>query len=85
MHWYPTLEASGPVAQITMLLVGAEDRRRGIGRLLIKGAAQAARTAGCDQLAITATSGAPSLRAFCSATGFTEAGPRFVRSLRKQA
>ena len=85
MHWYATLEAVGPVAQITMLLVGEEDRRRGIGRLLIKGAAQAARTAGCDQLEITTTPDAPSLEAFCRATGFAEAGPRFVRSLRKQA
>ena len=84
MHLYATLEAVGPVAQITMLLMSEEDRRRGIGQLLIKGAAQAARTAGCDQLEITTTPGAPSLGAFCRATGFAEAGPRFVRSLRKQ-
>ena len=74
MHLYATLEAVGPVAQITMLLMSEEDRRRGIGQLLIKGAAQAARTAGCDQLEITTTPGAPSLGAFCRATGFAEAG-----------
>ncbi|MEI6162558.1 MAG: GNAT family N-acetyltransferase [Roseococcus sp.] len=84
MHWYPTLEAAGPVAQLTMLLVGEETRRLGIGRLLLKGAAQAARVAGCAQLEIAAASDAPSLHGFCRATGFVEAGPRFVRSLRKQ-
>lgn len=85
LHWYPALAAAGPVAQVTLLLVGEEDRRRGIGRLLIKGAAQAARMAGCDQMEMVTTSDAPSLHAFCRVTGFAEAGPRFVRSLRKQA
>jgi GNAT superfamily N-acetyltransferase len=84
MHWYPTIEASRPVAQITHLLVGADDRRQGIGRLLIKAAAQAARVAGCGKLEIVTASDAVSLREFCRATGFDETGPRFVRSLRKQ-
>jgi GNAT superfamily N-acetyltransferase len=85
MHWYPTLEAARPTAQITTLLVGAEDRRKGIGRLLLKAAAQAARVAGCGALEIATPPDAVSLREFCRATGFAEAGPRFVRSLRKQA
>lgn len=85
MHWYPVLEASGPVAQITTLLVGQEQRRLGIGRLLLKGAAQAARTAGCDRIEIATALDEPSLPAFCRATGFAEAGLRFSRSLRKQA
>lgn len=84
MHWYHTLESASPVAQITMLLVGADQRRLGIGRLLLKGAAQAARVAGCGQMEIAAPADAPSLHEFCRATGFAEAGPRFVRSLRKQ-
>ena len=84
MHWYATLEGASPVAQITMLLVSEEHRRCGIGRLLLKGIAQAARTAGCSQLEIATASDALSLHAFCRATGFAEAGARFVRSLRKQ-
>lgn len=84
MHWYHTLESASPVAQITMLLVGADQRRLGIGRLLLKGAAQAARLAGCGQMEIATPADAPSLNEFCRATGFAEAGPRFVRSLRKQ-
>jgi aminoglycoside 6'-N-acetyltransferase I len=84
MHWYQTLEAARPVAQINTLLVGADDRRQGIGRLLIKAAAQAARMAGCGELEMVTASDAKSLQDFCRATGFAEAGPRFVRSLRKQ-
>ena len=83
VHWYPTLTAARPTAQITLLLVGEEERRRGIGRLLVKAAAQAARTAGCGALEMLAPAEAPELRGFCEATGFTEAGPRFVRTLRK--
>jgi GNAT superfamily N-acetyltransferase len=84
LHWYSTLEDSRPTAQITTLLVGVDDRRRGIGRLLLKAAAQAARTAGCGKLELVAASDATSLHEFCQATGFVEAGPHFVRSLRKQ-
>lgn len=84
LHWYPTLQAARPVAQITTLLVSAEERRQGIGRLLIKAAAQAARMAGCGDLELMTASDAPSLHEFCRATGFAEAGPRFVRALRKQ-
>jgi GNAT superfamily N-acetyltransferase len=85
LHWYPTLLDDRPTAQITLLLVGAESRRRGIGRLLIKAAAQAARTAGCGALELAVASAEPSLAAFCRATGFLDAGPCFTRSLRKQA
>ena len=84
LHWYRTLDASQPTAQITTLLVGPDERRRGIGRLLVKAAAQAARVAGCGALELSAAAAQPGLHAFCLATGFTEAGPRFVRALRKK-
>jgi ribosomal protein S18 acetylase RimI-like enzyme len=84
-HWYPALHSDHPVAQITMLLVSPDDRRRGIGRLLLKAAAQAARSAGCDVLEIVADGNEPGLKAFCGASGFADAGQRFVRALRKQA
>lgn len=84
LHWYPTLDDARPTAQITTLLVNPDERRRGIGRLLLKAAAQAARTAGCGQIEILAREQAPALDAFCRATGFVETGARFTRSLRKQ-
>jgi aminoglycoside 6'-N-acetyltransferase I len=85
LHWYRTLDADQFTAQITMLLVGANERRRGIGRLLVKAAAQAARVAGCGKLELLVAPEEPALRMFCQATGFVEAGQCFVRPLRKKA
>ena len=84
LHWYRTLAASLPVAQISTLLVGPAERHRGIGRLLVKAAAQAARVAGCSTLELAAPGGQTDLHAFCRATGFVESGPCFVRPLRKK-
>ena len=84
LHWYRTLEASQPMAQITTLLVVPDERRRGIGRLLVKAAAQAARVAGCGTLELLAAPDERALQAFCRSTGFIEVGPRFARPLRKK-
>ena len=83
LHWYRTFGADQPIAQITALFVGPDARRRGIGRMLLKAAAQAARVAGCGALELSANVGEPSLLGFCRATGFAEVGARFVRPLRK--
>jgi aminoglycoside 6'-N-acetyltransferase I len=83
LHWYRTLEADQPTAQITTLLVAPTERRRGIGRLLVKTAAQTARVAGCGALELLAGPDDQGLLDFCLASGFIEAGRRFVRPLRK--
>jgi GNAT superfamily N-acetyltransferase len=85
LHWYRTLEADLAIAQITTLLVGADERRRGIGRLLIKAAAQSARVAGCGTLQLLVAPEEQALRRFCQATGFAEMGQCFVRPLRKKS
>ncbi|WP_375462527.1 GNAT family N-acetyltransferase [uncultured Methylobacterium sp.] len=84
LHWYRTLTGAARTAQITMLHVGADDRRRGLGRLLLKAAAQAARVAGCDAMEMTMPADRPDLRAFCAAAGFVEAGTCVTRPLRKK-
>lgn len=84
LHWYASLLEDRPVAQITFLLVGQDSRRRGIGRLLVKAAAQAARSAGCGALEMALPAAEASMHGFCAATGFTEGGARFTRSLRRQ-
>lgn len=84
LHWYRTLLAPRPIAQITTLLVAAEDRRKGIGRLLIKAAAQAARSAGCGDMELLVGADNTPLQAFSRATGFEPVGSRFIRPLRKR-
>jgi GNAT superfamily N-acetyltransferase len=85
LHWFRALDSDQPAARITTLLVGPEERRRGIGRMLLKAAAQAARVAGCDTLELSADPADAALSGFCLATGFIEANRCFVRPLRKKA
>ena len=85
LHWYASLAADDPVARMTLLCVAPDARRRGIGRLLVKAASQAARAAGCATLECFAQSDSPALRAFLAATGFSQSAERFVRPLRKKS
>lgn len=83
-HARQTLLADLPCAFVSTFVVGPDARRRGIGRLLLKAASQAARSAGCGELHISVPEGRAGLRAFCQATGFDEQDAGFVRPLRKR-
>ena len=83
-HARQTLLADLPCAFVGALVVGPDARRRGIGRLLLKAASQAARSAGCGELHLSVPVGEVGLRAFCQATGFDEQDAGFVRALRKR-
>ena len=83
VRWFATLLGERPSAEITALLVSVDARRRGIGRLLVKAASQAARVAGCGTIEVAVREGQSGLDLFCSATGFSPDGLRVVRSLRK--
>lgn len=84
LNWFHLLHADQPVAQISTLLVGPDERRRGIGRLLLKAAAQAARGAGCNMLHLSASVQDQTIREFCHANGFDETNAVYARPLRKQ-
>lgn len=83
LTWYPVLMDNHPVARITTLLVGPEERRRGVGRLLLKAASQAARAAHCSALHLPDSDLEPTISAFALASGFEPEGKDFVRGLRK--
>lgn len=83
-HWHPTLLADQPAAAVSLLLVAPEARGRGIARLLLKAAAQAARSAGCDTLTLAVSAEQADLRGFCTASGFEAAGEVWARGLRKK-
>lgn len=76
-----TLDAPRPFGLITMLMVAAESRRRGIGRVLLKAAGRAARQAGCDRLRVGVGRDQLVLHAFCAAAGFAEADHLYERPL----
>jgi len=85
LNWAWELAAEAKIASVTMLLVDPEQRRKGVARLLLKAAAQIARSSDCHDLRLTAPIQAEHLQAFCLATGFTELGPSLVRPLRRRA
>ncbi len=85
VDWRPTLLADDLAARITTLLVAPAERRRGIGRLLVKAGAQAARLAGGGTLAVTPGADSAEGAAFLLATGFEQRGALLLRGLRKHA
>jgi GNAT superfamily N-acetyltransferase len=85
LHWYRPLDGARH-ALMSLLVVAADARRRGVARLLLKAGAQAARAAGCEALqAVIPDGGAEGLAEFCEATGFTQSGRGLVRALRRRS
>ncbi len=84
LDWAPVLFDHRPVARVTALVVDPEERRRGIGRLLLKAASQAARTGGCDLMELAPMPGQDDMASFCLGTGFVARGTVFGRLLRKK-
>lgn len=82
VQWHTSLHQARPVAQLAALVVDPGDRRRGIGRMLLKAVSQAARAGGCDALDLVAD--ADAAQAFGAATGFTAGPPVMRRGLRRR-
>jgi aminoglycoside 6'-N-acetyltransferase I len=83
LHWCPMLQEARPVARITTLVVDEQERGRGIGRILLKAGAQAARQAGCDVLELTSGLRRKEAHEFYRAQGFVDTSLRFSRPLRR--
>ena len=84
LRWCGVLQQARLVASITTLVVDEAERRRGIGRLLVKAAAQTARIAGCDVLDLTIAPDREGMQAFWRAIGFAPSALGFSRALRKK-
>ncbi|MBE7218328.1 MAG: GNAT family N-acetyltransferase [Caulobacteraceae bacterium] len=83
-HWAPDLLEDAPVARLDLVLVHPQARRRGVGRLLLKAVAQAARQGGCRELRVAPPVGDAELRAFFLASGFEPAACGWARPLRRR-
>ena len=81
--WAPSLRYDRPAARMLALVVDADERRAGIGRMLVKAACQAARSAGCEVLEMSVRDGEDAV-GFCQAAGFVAAGAWFTRPLRRR-
>lgn len=84
LGWVAGLLHDHPVARVSVLAVDVEEGRRGIGRMLLKAASQAARTAGCDVLEAPAVPGGDAATGFYEATGFIHTGATWQRNLRRR-
>jgi predicted N-acetyltransferase YhbS len=83
-HWCVTLAQKRRVAEISTLVVDQQETRRGIGRMLVKAASQAARSAGCEVVTVSAAPECNAAVAFLQAIGFSASGVSLSRSLRKR-
>lgn len=83
LQWAAGLIEPRPLALITTLLVAPDERRNGIGRLLLKAGAQAARSAGCGAIRLSVQEASPDLEGFALESGFARQGQTFTRPLRK--
>lgn len=81
IHWTLMLHMIAPVARITALVVAEEARGRGIGRMLVDRAAEAALLAGCEVLELTSSLRRSDAHAFYKALGFEASSTSFRRSL----
>ena len=84
LTWAPSLRYDRPVAQVLALVVDVDERRAGIGRMLVKAGSQAARSAGCEVLDLAVRDGDEAVAGFCQAAGFAAAGTWFTRPLRRR-
>lgn len=75
------MHAAGPVAYITALVITADSRGRGIGRMLVDEARRWARANGCERISVTSAEHRADAHAFYPRCGLPYTGRRFSASL----
>ena len=76
-HRCRMLQYARPVMRITALVVGRNARRRGVGRLLMKHAAQIAVAEGCEFVELTSAADRTDAHAFYRSIGYEANSLRF--------
>ena len=80
-HMLATLHHPHPVAWITTLVVSEGARGTGVGRLLVRGAEDWARTAGATRMSVTSGTQREDAHEFYRRSGYDGTGVRFGKSL----
>ena len=80
-HVLTVINRDEGLAQLTALVVDAENKRSGAGRALVAAVVGYARAAGCGRLSVTTHLDRPEAHAFYASTGFELTGRRYGMSL----
>src|SRR6476469_979343 len=79
LHW--GLHASAPVAYIMALVIAAESRGRGVGKILVDYAKQWGIDNGCERITVTSAEHRDGAHSFYPAVGMPYTGRRFSANL----
>jgi len=79
VHCVPTLISDAALGRITALVVSAEVRGRGVGRLLVKEAEAFAHQRGCERMELTSGDHRPGAHAFYERLGYAVEARRFIK------
>jgi GNAT superfamily N-acetyltransferase len=80
-HALELLHIPGRLGRITVLVVAASHRRRGVGAELIAAAENHFRSMGCGRIEVTSGARRAEAHAFYTSLGFAETSKRFVKAL----
>lgn len=81
VHCVPSLVLDTALGRITALVVAADARGRGIGRLLVAAAEAFAREQGCERIELTSGDHRPGAHAFYERLGYAVECRRFIKRL----